>query len=73
MVGDFPSDPLWRRVEDSAVRLVTNSWATVRAGGESLAEARMAKMFVGGRSCPGLCARWRKKEPGYRMLVELQE
>ncbi len=53
MVGNFPSDSLWRRVEDSAVRLVTQSWATARAGGEPLVEAGMAKMVAGVRDCRG--------------------
>ena len=66
MVGNFPSDSLWRRVEDSVVRLVTNSWATVRSGGEPLVEAGMAKMVVGVRGCSGLRARWRKRSPGIR-------
>ena len=66
MMDNSPSDPLWRRVEDSAVRLVMNSWATVRAGGEPLVEAGMAKMVVGGRGCSGLRARWRKRSPGIR-------
>ena len=53
MVGNFPSDSLWRRVEDSAVRLVTKSWATVRAGGEPFVEAGMAKMVAGVRDWSG--------------------
>ena len=66
MVDSFPSDPLWRCVEISAVRLVTGSRATVRAGGEPLTEAGMAKMGMGGCRRSGMRARWWKSSSGTR-------